>query len=550
MLYIFRKNQRPLLIIILALVIVTFVFLGSTGNRRITKKNAKLIGMIGDKNIYEDQLKHATRATYLNYRLQEVPPERIKLDALEQEAMQSLVIVEKAKAEGITVSDKELEAFIERNIFGGAGNFNEDIYPGIIAKLTGTRTTKREFEEQLRDILLVQKVRRMLAMASIVTDDDIRTAYDAKNSLIKLAYIPFDYSNYISKEEIPTNEVEQFFFSNQEEFRVPPQIDITYAIVNDDSSSVTFDDEELEEYYEDNLELFETTNSLTQTDSNSNETEFVEEEIQHKPFVDVKDEIVETLSGQRAEEIAYDKLEQLFFATSGIISRDTAKRIETLKEKAANLNIPVAETGLVSLEDSIDNVTNSYELIRQAFSMDQGSFSDLIRIPEKGYIMFFLKEKSDSYLPELHEAEPKVKEEIRRRKALNAARMVATQYKNSIDTKINVSNSFVKIAKSIGLKPQTTLPLDKNSGIESIGCPAEIVSRMFAFPENSSVVVPYVDGFLLASPINIYPADPTLMYSEIDDLTTAETGKQRNAIYYAWLINAFNNVKFNQKSKE
>ena len=549
MLYLFRKNQRPLLWIILTLVIVTFVFLGTAKTGFGPKRNAKTVGKIGEKFITEDDLNHATRATYLNYRLQEVPAERIKLEALEQEAMQNLVVVEKAKLEGMIVSDEELHLAIE-NLFGGKGNFNQDAYLGVIANLTGTRTTEREFEEQFRDILLLQKVHRFLALSSIVTDDNIKGVYDANNTLIKLAYIPFNYSDYISKEEIPTNEVEQFFYANQEEFRVEPKVEIAYAVVEDNPSVVIFDEGELKEYYEENMELYEITNALAKTDSETNEVEFVDEEIQYKPFDDVIDEIKENLTIQRANEIAYDKLEQLYFATSGIVSRDIEKRTKAFKDGAAKLNIPVVETGLITLEDSIDNITNSYEVIRQAFGMESGKYSDLIRIPEKGYLIFILKDKTDSYIPELAEAEVKVKKEIRRRKALNAARMIATQLKDRIDADINSSNSFVKVAEKTGLKPQTTLPLDRNSGIESIGCPAEVVSKMFAFPVNSSVVIPYADGFLLASPIDIYPADPELMYSEIDNLKAMETRKQQNAIFYAWLINAFKDVRFDQKTQE
>ncbi len=154
MLYLFRKNQRPLLWIILTLVIVTFVFLGTAKTGLGPKRNAKTIGMIGEKLISEEDLNHATRATYLNYRLQDVPAERIKLEALEQEAMQNLVVVEKAKMEGMIISDEELQLAIE-NLFGGKGNFNQDSYLGVIANLTGSRTTEREFEEQLRDVLFL-----------------------------------------------------------------------------------------------------------------------------------------------------------------------------------------------------------------------------------------------------------------------------------------------------------------------------------------------------------------------------------------------------------
>ena len=549
MLYLFRKNQRPLLWIILTLVIVTFVFLGTAKTGLGPKRNAKTIGMIGEKLITENDLNQATRTSYLSYRLKDVPAERIKLEALEQEAMQNLVILEKAKLAGIIVSDKELQIAIE-NLFGGKGNFNKDAYLRIIANFTGTRTTEREFEEQLRNVLLLQKVHRFLALSSVVTDDDIKNAYETKNTLIKLAYIPFNYSNYLSKEEIPTNEVEQFFYANQEEFRIPPQVKITYAVVEDNPSAVTFDEGELKEYYEENMELYEITNALAKADSETNEVEFVDEEIQYKPFADVIDEIKETLTVQRANEIAYDKLEQLYFATSGIVSRDIEKRTKAFKDGALKLNIPVVETDLITLEDSIDSITNSYEVVRQAFGMEAGKYSDLIRIPEKGYLIFILKDKTDSYIPELSETEAEVKKEIRRRNALNSARMIATQFKGRIDAKINPSNSFIKVAGTVGLKPQTTLPLDRNSGIESVGCPAEVVSRMFAFPVNSSVVIPYVDGYLLASPIDIYPADPELMYSEIDKLKAMETRKQESAIFYAWLINAFKDVKFNQKTQE
>jgi len=506
MLHIFRKRQRPILWVILVVIIVTFVwFYGRGGKVFSQSRQAEPVGKIGNKIITQEDLNQAIRGViiylkvFLRYPAELMP----NAETLKQEGWRRIVEINQAEKDGITVGKQEIRQAIEKLIFGKVGSFNPTAYNNFVHKIGGTMTP-REFENHIREELMIEKVKRYLSSAAIITDDDLQQTYDIENTLIKIAYVPFYYKDFSKGQIVSTNEIEEFFYTNQENFRVP-------QITNDVVSS-----EKVSEY---------------------------------KPFEAVKAEIKKELTKQRALETAYDKLEQLYFAMGDAFSRDSAKKIKAFHDNAKKLKIQAADTGWVTLEDQIPGISNSYEIIRAALSADEGTVSDLVQLPDNSYLMYVLKDKRDTYLPELEEKGVKllVEEEIIRRRALMAARQAAEQLRQRL---LKSKKDFVAAAESLGYKPEVTNPLDRNSGIQKVGCPAEIVSRLFAFPKNSSVVIPFISGYMLACPIDYYDADISLMYSEEDELKKKLFQQEAGLLIQSWLMQGAKTLRVTETAQQ
>ncbi len=541
MLHIFRKRQRPILWVILVVIIVTFVwFYGRGGKVFSQSRQAEPVGKIGNKIITQEDLNQAIRGViiylkvFLRYPAELMP----NAETLKQEGWRRIVEINQAEKDGITVGKQEIRQAIEKLIFGKVGSFNPTAYNNFVHKIGGTMTP-REFENHIREELMIEKVKRYLSSAAIITDDDLQQTYDIENTLIKIAYVPFYYKDFSKGQIVSTNEIEEFFYTNQENFRVPQQVDIAYAIVKADPEKIVLEEAELQEYYDDNKDQFVITNDVVSSEKVS----------EYKPFEAVKAEIKKELTKQRALETAYDKLEQLYFAMGDAFSRDSAKKIKAFHDNAKKLKIQAADTGWVTLEDQIPGISNSYEIIRAALSADEGTVSDLVQLPDNSYLMYVLKDKRDTYLPELEEKGVKllVEEEIIRRRALMAARQAAEQLRQRL---LKSKKDFVAAAESLGYKPEVTNPLDRNSGIQKVGCPAEIVSRLFAFPKNSSVVIPFISGYMLACPIDYYDADISLMYSEEDELKKKLFQQEAGLLIQSWLMQGAKTLRVTETAQQ
>ncbi len=535
MLHIFRKKQRPILWVILVVIIITFVwFYGRGGDVFSNSRQAEQVGKIGDKIITQEDLNHAIRGAMIYMKVfLRYPPELMPNgDVLKQEGWRRIVEINQAEKDGITVSKDEVRNAIEKLVFGKAGSFNAVAYNNFVHKIAGAMTP-REFENHIREELMIEKVKRYLSSAVIITDDDLKQAYDVNNTLVKIAYVPFYYTNFFKGQTAATNEIEEFFYTNQENFRVPQQVDIAFAVVKALPEKVVIEDAELQEYYDENKDKFAITNDV---DSATGEVS------EFKSFEKVKSEIKKELIEQRAIEIAYDKLEQLYFAMGDSSSNDSRKRTKAFHDNAKKLNIPTVETGLIALEDQIPGISNSYEIVRLALSAKEGEASDLVQLPDNSFLMYVVKNKRDTYLPELDEkgVDELVEKEIIRRRSLASARQIAEQLRNTISKS---KKGFVDAAKSLGYKPEITVPLDRNSGIQEVGCPAEIVSRLFAFPVNVSVVVPFVSGYMLACPVEYYDADNSLMYTEEDELKKKLFQQEAGMLINSWLMQGAKDLK-------
>lgn len=540
MLAIFRRSQRLFLWILLVVIIVAFVFWGSRpSDFPWTPARARTLGFIGSRAIKDTDLSYAIRGVLIALGLRGVTRDMISdTKELERDAWFYLAQTEAARRENLSVGPQELEQVI-RSLFFRNNPVDRASYRAIISRLAGAMS-EREFEQHLSDLILTEKPRHILASTVIITDQDRRQAYDAERTLAKFAYVPFFSSNYIANQDVSTNEIEEFFKANENEFKKPAQVDLIFAIAHLNTQAVTVTEEEIAAFYEDNKERFAITNSPAAL---TNDTDITEEPPKsYLPLAEVADLIRTNLLHAKALEASYDLAEQLAFAMADPAARTSAERADLFRSKAAALGLSTLESGWISLADPLPGITNAYEIVRATFSLKPGDLTDVSEIPGVGHALVFLRDKRDAYTPTLDEAFDEVRQEIIRRRALDAARLAASQLKNRLESLgLHLTN-----ATSLGYTVTTTIPIDRHASLEDISCPPEVIARLFAYPENSLVVAPFNDGFMLVSPLEFIEPDPVLMYAEADNITQRLTRQTENILYNLWLQQTLRDVRITQ----
>jgi len=149
-----------------------------------------------------------------------------------------------AKDIGIIVSDSEIAIKLSTiKAFEKDGQFNKDIYKGF---LTSRRMKANQFEEQLREELLLSKVLNLLNVDALPLE--IEAVSSAMNIADKIAYKVVDISDV--NITIDESDVKTFWETQKDNYMTKKSYEL--AIVWTDSNNTEVNSSELKPFYETN----------------------------------------------------------------------------------------------------------------------------------------------------------------------------------------------------------------------------------------------------------------------------------------------------------
>jgi peptidyl-prolyl cis-trans isomerase D len=174
-----------------------------------------------------------------------------------QQMVQQQVELVEARRLGLTVTDADIQAFLHKGQFGQfifpKGNYiGDDQYAALIDQYFHISTT--EFEAQLRDQILGERLRSMVTASVTVSDDEIRDEYRKHNVRIKFDYAVIN-GDELRKGINPTDaELQSFFTKNAARYAtaVPETRSISYFSFTIDQlpgGLPKATDQEVQQYY-------------------------------------------------------------------------------------------------------------------------------------------------------------------------------------------------------------------------------------------------------------------------------------------------------------
>lgn len=179
-----HKHMKWIMWAIVVLITVTFLFFGiypsDIGGRTVAK--------VGGDVITSDEYNRAYQSLYENYRdllkdqMNDTFAKSLKAQAL-QELIVSRLFVQEAGRIGLRVSDEELQASIMKMpSFSQNGKFSRIAYERILERINMTPAV---FEASQRELLLRQKLERLVRDGVMVTEQELADAYRRKNPKAK-----------------------------------------------------------------------------------------------------------------------------------------------------------------------------------------------------------------------------------------------------------------------------------------------------------------------------------------------------------------------------
>lgn len=136
-----------------------------------------------------------------------------------------------------------------------------------------------------------------------------------------------------------------------------------------------------------------------------------------KPLAEVIDEVKAGLAEEKVRQIALEKAMDAY---------NINRKNGNLEAAAKTNDLGLKETGFFSRQDAIDGLGNTPEISAAAFTLKEGELARPVVLPQ-GVILFAVKERKESRLPELAEVRTKVEQAYRRAQGKVLARQAADE---------------------------------------------------------------------------------------------------------------------------
>ena len=258
----FRRNREALkkwiLAVFLAIMALGMIFVVTPffSGGDTTQAEMNVLAEVDGQRITKEELQRAIQSRFRNSPLgndsRNVPAvAKFILDDM----VLRIALQAQASKLGLEVTDQELLQSLQGIPWLSAnGTFiGMDRYQAMIQQQTGMSVA--QFEAELRESLLEQKVRAVVTDGFDVRPAEVRAEFLRRNAKAKIEYVIFDPSQYLKAVQVTLPALEAFFKKGPDRYRVPEERRVRYTLIDADSvrAQVKVSDEELRQYYTQHL---------------------------------------------------------------------------------------------------------------------------------------------------------------------------------------------------------------------------------------------------------------------------------------------------------
>ena len=438
----------------LALVVIAFIalyfpdFMGTRAGSP-TSPNAE-VARVGDeaitagtfRRVYQQQMQAYTRSYGSSVNVQLLKQLGIDQQILRQLIDERAAVVE-ARRLGLTVSDAEvaqrifsIPAFQQDGAFAG-----EEQYSRVLAS-QNPPLTKAEFEENLRQSLLIDKLRTALTDWMAVTDAEVDEEFRRRNEKVKAELVVFSADAVRDQVSLSDDDVAAYFEAHKEDYRVAERRKIRYVLVDLEPlrAKAAVLPGEVEKYYRDNEDQWTT-----------------DEQVRASHILLESDGSDEAAVRARAEALLKRVKGGADFAALARAHSDD----EQSKAQGGDL-------------DYFGRGRMVKEFEEVAFSLPVGQVSDVVK-SSFGFHIIKVTDKKPETRQSLDQVRPRITEQLANERAQTQASALAEQ----IATEARTGADLERVAQARGLAVAESGFFTRDEPIAALGPAPEVTSRAF-----------------------------------------------------------------------
>jgi len=511
--------------IIGGIVIITFVGWFSPRGGCDSAKPANDIGSLDGKPVTDAQLRHARFNTYLNVCLMmgRIPTITPKMDQeLRAMSWRRIAALRAAEELKLTASlDEVLIAITSDKQFQDEGRFNPQRYQLFCREsLSRLNATPAQFEQQLSENIVLQKLHNITASAIWVSPTELNRMAARYADSYKLEYINIS-TNLISAKDIKLTETDlkTYYAAHTNEFLVPAKVSVRYLQLPASNyfSKVTdkVDTNTIEDYY------------LAHTDDYSTVgTNDVKVSI---PLEAVSQEISNKLIHEAALQMAADTLSEL----SDALVPNREGKASTFEAIAQSAKLPILESGLFDANTPVPGIDATLTFNEAAFRLRPSAdeyFSTAIPGKNHAYLLA-LSTNTDAYIPAFEEVKKQVEPLALSHAIQSTLDKHASDLHQFFQTGLNSNRSFAALAKEKSMNVSTTEYFSASAAPDALSS-SEILSDITLHnPGELSEILPGTSGLMIAYIVDRRPAGQSEL-STIQNQVMMNTIRRRARIIF------------------
>ncbi|MBI6548772.1 peptidylprolyl isomerase [Xenorhabdus lircayensis] len=416
----------PVLKIVLALIILTFVVTGLTGY--LSSESGSYAAKVNDQTISRAQLEQAFQqeknalqeklgdgfSTLLS---DEQAVQRIRRQSLDR-LINATLIEQYAHKLGLSASDKQVAQEIRNLSFLQTDEkFDNNKYQDYLNWLARSNMSPDGFAEQIRQELINRQLKQVLIGAEIALPSEIKQEVALFSQERTVRFATLELKSIEAQQKVTDEELKNYYGANSKNFAVPEKVKISYIKMDaaDELKNVTVSDADIEQYYKSNLSKY--------TKSEQKKYSF----IQLASDSAAKSILDELKKGTDFSQLASEKSTDKFSAQKG------------------------GDLGWME-ESSLPNEIKSANLTQK------GQLSDVIKL-SNGYAVFRLDDIKPQVIKSLADVRAEIEKITKQEKAIDA--FYALQRKVS-DAAANDNESLAAAEKAAGYQAVTTDWFDRD----------------------------------------------------------------------------------------
>ena len=494
------------LVVIALLMVITLIpggFLGDSFGFGSTSQ-AGVLAQIGDQQVTTQEIEMQAE----RMRQQRNYPQQL-MPFLREQAAESLVTMKAMEAEadrmGLKVTDQDLQQEIRSGALGQQlfpkGEFVGDAaYEQFVSQ--NFRMGVAQFEQLVREDLLLRKLRGLVMDGVSVNSDDIKNAYLRDKTKVNLEYAVLS-AEELSKQVKPTDEeLKAYFEKNKARYKdsIPEMRKVKYVVVDTDkvAEKMPVTQQDLQRYYNEHKDQFRVQDEVN---------------VRHilvaapPPGVDGKPD-------PKAMDEARKKAE------------DILKQVKSGGDFAALAKKYSDDPGSKDNGGSLGWIQHGRtvkEFDQAAFALDKGQVSGLVQSPF-GFHIIKLDDKRTAHMQSFDEVKGQIEPIVKKQKAQRDAEQLA----NTIQTE-GRTTTLDQAANKNGLQLINTDLIKRTDQLPGIGLSPDFMERVFTTSDNAApAVTPVPQGFVVYQVTAIKPPQ-TPTFEQARARVESEFKRERSA---------------------
>jgi hypothetical protein len=545
-----RRHQQWLWVIIIAAIIVSFVFLFSpkTGNI-FDDEGSYNFGSIKGRPITREQFRDAQNEIAIFYFLRFGKwPDRDELKQmgfnLEGETYNRIVLIEKLKELDVQPTSEATAKWIGE-VFRGPNDptFPMERYQAFVKnELSQANLTSDDFYRFARHQVGQQHLISVYGLSGkLITPQEADSFYRQMNQPLSTEAVFFSATNFLAKVSPTPQALGQFYTNNMSEYRLPDRVQVNYikwdmtnflADADKELAAITNLSQRLEAAY------FQSggTNQFKDESGKPLSLEAAKNKI--------KEDQRKRIAVVAAEKKASAFLTELF---EGHDEKNPFKK-DDLEKLAKAKDLDVKTTAVFDLDNGAKELNLPPALVQTAFrltdndpedKMKEGLFSSKPLVGEDGVYVIGLKQQFPSEIQPFEKVRDEVAQDYREAEAKKLARQAGVEFEKTLTNGITAGKTFKQIADDAKVKVVSLPPFSfSTQNLPELGIQAslETVQNVAATltPGKASGFIATSDGGFVLHLKEKLPVDEKRLNAELPEFLARQRDQRMSAAYSEW----------------